>query len=74
METRTVSRDLVVVEHPSGWAEASACAGRRSTTSHAPLGLDRNKLGAFLVQAGISSPRDHALGVLLAVNGLRIGR
>ncbi len=36
------------------------------------LGLDRNELGAFLVQAGISSPRDHALAVLLAVNGLRI--
>ncbi len=36
------------------------------------LGLDRNELGAFLVQAGLSSPRDHALAVLLAVNGLRI--
>jgi site-specific recombinase XerD len=36
------------------------------------LGLDRNELGAFLVQAGISSPRDHALAVLLAINGLRI--
>jgi len=27
------------------------------------LGLDRNELGAFLVQAGIGSARDHALGV-----------
>jgi len=36
------------------------------------LGLDRNELGAFLVQAGMSSPRDHALAVLLAINGLRI--
>ncbi len=36
------------------------------------LGLDRNELGGFLVQAGIGSPRDHALAVLLAVNGLRI--
>ncbi len=36
------------------------------------LGLDRNELGAFLVQAGIASPRDHALASLLALNGLRI--
>jgi len=36
------------------------------------LGLDRNELGAFLVQAGIGSPRDHALASLLALNGLRI--
>jgi integrase len=34
--------------------------------------LDRNELGAFLVQAGIGSPRDHALASLLALNGLRI--
>ena len=36
------------------------------------LGLDRNELGAFLVQAGLGSPRDHALISLLAMNGLRI--
>ena len=36
------------------------------------LGLDRNELGAFLVQAGLGSARDHALGSLLALNGLRI--
>jgi site-specific recombinase XerD len=36
------------------------------------LGLDRNELGAFLVQAGIGSARDHALASLLALNGLRI--
>ena len=34
------------------------------------LGLDRNELGAFLVQAGLG--RDHALASLLALNGLRI--
>ncbi|MFP5580096.1 MAG: tyrosine-type recombinase/integrase [Acidimicrobiia bacterium] len=39
--------------------------------SHA-VGLDRNELGAFLVAAGLSSPRDHALCSLLALNGLRI--
>jgi hypothetical protein len=36
------------------------------------LGLDRNELGAVLVQAGLGSPRDHALISLLAMNGLRI--
>jgi integrase/recombinase XerD len=36
------------------------------------LGLDRNELGALLVQAGLGTPRDHALTVLLALNGLRI--
>ena len=36
------------------------------------LGLDRNELGALLVQAGIGSARDHALISLLALNGLRI--
>jgi len=35
-------------------------------------GLDRNELGALLVQAGLSSPRDHALTCLLALNGLRV--
>ena len=35
-------------------------------------GLDRNELGALLVQAGLSSARDHALITLLAMNGLRI--
>jgi integrase len=34
--------------------------------------LDRNELGALLVQAGLGSPRDHALIALLALNGLRI--
>jgi len=36
------------------------------------LGLDRNELGALLVQAGLGSERDHALVSLLALNGLRI--
>jgi site-specific recombinase XerC len=34
--------------------------------------LDRNELGAFLVAAGLSSNRDHALASLVALNGLRI--
>jgi site-specific recombinase XerD len=36
------------------------------------LGLDRNELGGFLVQAGLCGGRDHALACLLALNGLRI--
>ena len=36
------------------------------------LGLDRNELGALLVEAGLGSDRDHALISLLALNGLRI--
>jgi integrase/recombinase XerD len=39
--------------------------------SHA-TGLDRNELGMLLVAAGLSSPRDHALVSLLALNGLRV--
>ena len=36
------------------------------------LGLDRNELGALLVQAGLSTARDHTLISLLAMNGLLI--
>ena len=36
------------------------------------VGLDRSELGALLTQAGLGSPRDHALISLLALNGLRI--
>ena len=35
-------------------------------------GLDRNELGLFLVEAGLSNTRDHALACLLALNGLRV--
>ncbi len=35
-------------------------------------GLDRNELGMFLVEAGLSNTRDHALSCLLALNGLRV--
>ncbi len=37
------------------------------------VGLDRNELGALLVQAGLAGGRDHALLCLLALNGLRTG-
>jgi len=41
-------------------------------TESRTLGLDRNELGALLVQAGIGSARDAALISLVALNGLRI--
>ena len=44
---------------------------KRSTESRT-LGLDRNELGALLVQAGLGDHRDGALITLLALNGLRI--
>jgi site-specific recombinase XerD len=36
------------------------------------LGLDRTELSAFMIQAAISTRRDHALASLLALNGLRV--
>ena len=39
--------------------------------SHA-IALDRNELGALLVDAGLGPPAEHALISLLALNGLRV--
>jgi hypothetical protein len=39
--------------------------------SHA-VALDRNELGALLVEAGLGPPLEHALISLLALNGLRV--
>jgi integrase len=36
------------------------------------MGLDRNELSAFMIQAGIGTHREHALASLLALNGLRV--
>lgn len=36
------------------------------------VGLDRNELGMFLVQAGLAGGNSHALACLLALNRLRI--
>lgn len=36
------------------------------------LGLDRNELGAFLVEAGLHGGTEHALACLLGLNGLRV--
>jgi integrase/recombinase XerD len=45
---------------------------RRPKLDYESRTLGRNELGAFLVQAGLGSARDHALASLLALNGLRI--
>ena len=36
------------------------------------LGLDRQELGQFLVEAGLQGGREHALACLLGLNGLRV--
>lgn len=60
----------------SSWSfttRPSTCAiPRTALTKSRTLGLDRKELGAFLVHAGLASPRDHALGSLLALNGLPV--
>ena len=48
------------------------CAARSRTTSPAPSGWTATSSARFLVAAGLSSNRDHALASLLALNGLRI--
>ncbi len=61
--------------HTEGILERNPAANvRRPRVDHESrtLGLDRNELGALLVQAGLGTPRDHALITLLAMNGLRI--
>jgi integrase len=53
-----------------GRARPSTSSGLRIPTMFCRL--DRKELDAFLVQAGLSSVRDHALCSLLALNGRRI--
>ena len=55
-------------------ANSPAAHVRRPKVSYESnaVGLDRNELGMFLVQAGLAGGRDHALACLLALNGLRI--
>ncbi len=57
----------IVIKNPA----ANICRPRVNDESRT-LGLDRNELGALLVQAGLGDLRDGALITLLALNGLRI--
>ena len=77
----TVSRRLSTIAGFYRYAEEEDLIGRSPAAhvrrprldyeSHA-VGLDRNELGALLVQAGLGTPVEHALICLLALNGLRI--
>jgi site-specific recombinase XerD len=53
-------------------ANSPAAHVRRPKVSYESnaVGLDRNELGMFLVQAGLAGGREHALACLLALNGL----
>jgi site-specific recombinase XerD len=64
---RYATEEGVITHSPA----ANVRRPRLDYESHA-VGLDRNELGAFLVAAGLSSARDHALASLLGLNGLRI--
>jgi integrase/recombinase XerD len=64
---RYCSQEAVIDRNPAAYVRRP----KIDYESHT-LGLDRNELGAFLVQAGLCGGRDHALMCLLALNGLRI--
>jgi len=64
---RYCSQEAVIDRNPAAYVRRP----KLDYESHT-LGLDRNELGAFLVQAGLCGGRDHALMCLLALNGLRI--
>lgn len=59
--TRTSSRSSSLTATPF-----STSAGPKVDNEARTLGLHRNELGAFLVQAGLGSSRDHALASVLA--------
>ncbi len=56
----------------SSTPQPSTSADLASTTSPTSPTSTANELGAILVAAGLSLPRDHALVSLLALNGLRV--
>lgn len=64
---RYCSQEAVIERDPAAYVRRP----KIDYESHT-LGLDRNELGAFLIQAGLCGGRDHALMCLLALNGLRI--
>jgi integrase/recombinase XerD len=64
---RYCSQEAVIDRDPAAYVRRP----KLDYESHT-LGLDRNELGAFLVQAGLCGGRDYALMCLLALNGLRI--
>ncbi len=77
----TIGRRLSTVSMFYRWCTDEELLGRnpaanvrrpRISQDSTTLGMDREELGMFLVQAGLSSARDHGLACLLALNGLRV--
>jgi integrase/recombinase XerD len=77
----TIGRRLSTVSMFYRWCTDEELLGRnpaanvrrpRISQDSTTLGLDRNELGQFLVEAGLGNARDHALACLLGLNGLRV--
>jgi len=77
----TIGRRLSTVAMFYKWCADEELLGRNPATNvrrprisqdSTTLGLDRDELGRFLVQAGLGAARDHALACLLGLNGLRV--
>lgn len=77
----TIGRRLSTVASFYKWCTDEELLGRNPAANvrrpkisqdSTTLGLDRQELGQFLVEAGLTGGRDHALACLLGLNGLRV--
>lgn len=77
----TIGRRLSTVASYYKWCTDEELLGRNPAANvrrpkisqdSTTLGLDRQELGQFLVEAGLTGGRDHALACLLGLNGLRV--
>jgi integrase/recombinase XerD len=77
----TIGRRLSTVASYYRWCTDEELLGRNPAANvrrpkipqdSTTLGLDRQELGQFLVEAGLTGGRDHALACLLGLNGLRV--
>lgn len=77
----TIGRRLSTVTSFYKWCTDEELLGRNPAANvrrpkipqeSTTLGLDRQELGQFLVEAGLAGGRDHALACLLGLNGLRV--
>ena len=77
----TIGRRLSTVASFYRWCTDEELLGRNPAANvrrpkisqeSTTLGLDRQELGQFLVEAGLAGGRDHALACLLGLNGLRV--
>ena len=73
LATLDTGQPLEVLQAEAARRSQRACNVRRPEVDYeSRLGLDRNELGAFLVQGGLGSARAHALVSLQSLNDLRI--